>query len=899
MKGLNRNGSRSVTKAWLARAALIGISVGMVLPLLCGSAFGLDSKDLQQPVPNGVNSGVLTGSLLALPEAYDLASKLVSFGDDRQFNCYWQSYFQNIGYAWKMPHDQYCTQPYAQRFSVIGPETLLTVEVAIYDFEGEPWQGNGVVGNDDINIQVYDDDGFGFPGTLLAEVTLLAGTYPFYPDWAVADFSTYGLVFTRDFYVAVSSNGNCSQGDYEALLSDDGTNPLGRGYCFNGGQWWTMFTHWGVDFNFLIDVYLCREMQQISPGQGLSLYQLDLTYPQAEQLNSPYGLAVVHIDSLLTATGMPGGFVNMATDSGWVVRNLPVDTASGYPGISVMFDLASSGDVSTISASASISQDPVVEYTGDFRTTFPVGNLANNAQGLGDPRPDPPGIRIDLSEIVFTPVGRFEHEYQSGHPNIEVDFMQCAPASVANSLQWLEDEYGVVVPHPHQPGIRDNTLVGQLDIAMNRPAHDGVATADEILEGKLGYISDNDLAFQLDIKHKNRVGGSELPDADVTVGNATSHADTDATTSLIDWIISELDAGEDVEVCFIWDGGGGHCVDVTGAGYTFGRAWISWVHDANQGAVGDQTANNGGNNWYDGGHGFGWVHGDHIVTYVGGSSVGATMEFALSESPDRHWGFHPFVDGTLKVWGTINCVNQEPPLVEGHVEHCNWHQGSLPSWANDFYVWLEQDGSGDDFYYKFAVPQFVRIAWDLTPVKVWVSEYLDLHPDDTLRLPMISDSTGVPNPVYAIVNPEVWAADERPFQGEYDIVDGVCDDLPGYMIGTTPIVFDSLADPQGPGPFSTIPYTGTLWLIGETGFWAPTTGGCCNHDGMRGDVNGDGNGPNIVDLTYLVEYLFGGGDEPPCDEEADVNADGATNIVDLTYLVGYLFGNGSPPVECP
>lgn len=31
-----------------------------------------------------------------------------------------------------------------------------------------------------------------------------------------------------------------------------------------------------------------------------------------------------------------------------------------------------------------------------------------------------------------------------------------------------------------------------------------------------------------------------------------------------------------------------------------------------------------------------------------------------------------------------------------------------------------------------------------------------------------------------------------------------------------------------------------------------------------GDLNGDGNGPNIVDLTYLVSYLFDGGEAPVC-----------------------------------
>jgi len=63
---------------------------------------------------------------------------------------------------------------------------------------------------------------------------------------------------------------------------------------------------------------------------------------------------------------------------------------------------------------------------------------------------------------------------------------------------------------------------------------------------------------------------------------------------------------------------------------------------------------------------------------------------------------------------------------------------------------------------------------------------------------------------------------------------------------------------------------------------------------LCGDMNEDKK-VNIVDLTYLVSYLFGGGPEPvpPC--AGDVNDDNKINIVDLTYLVSYLFGGGPEP----
>lgn len=71
---------------------------------------------------------------------------------------------------------------------------------------------------------------------------------------------------------------------------------------------------------------------------------------------------------------------------------------------------------------------------------------------------------------------------------------------------------------------------------------------------------------------------------------------------------------------------------------------------------------------------------------------------------------------------------------------------------------------------------------------------------------------------------------------------------------------------------------------------------CCR--GNRGDVNGDGADGNIVDLTYLIDWIFRGGPRPPCMEEADVNGDGDVNILDLTFLVDRIFRGGKAPGPC-
>ena len=75
--------------------------------------------------------------------------------------------------------------------------------------------------------------------------------------------------------------------------------------------------------------------------------------------------------------------------------------------------------------------------------------------------------------------------------------------------------------------------------------------------------------------------------------------------------------------------------------------------------------------------------------------------------------------------------------------------------------------------------------------------------------------------------------------------------------------------------------------------------GCCV--GISGNVDNDPDDKvNVVDLTTLVGYLFGGGAAPACWDEGNVDGDSARkiNVVDLTYLVGYLFGGGAPPPTC-
>ena len=62
----------------------------------------------------------------------------------------------------------------------------------------------------------------------------------------------------------------------------------------------------------------------------------------------------------------------------------------------------------------------------------------------------------------------------------------------------------------------------------------------------------------------------------------------------------------------------------------------------------------------------------------------------------------------------------------------------------------------------------------------------------------------------------------------------------------------------------------------------------------KGDANSDGN-IDMLDLVYLVDFIFRGGPAPDPLLAGDANCDDDTNILDLTYFVDYIFRGGPKP----
>jgi len=64
-----------------------------------------------------------------------------------------------------------------------------------------------------------------------------------------------------------------------------------------------------------------------------------------------------------------------------------------------------------------------------------------------------------------------------------------------------------------------------------------------------------------------------------------------------------------------------------------------------------------------------------------------------------------------------------------------------------------------------------------------------------------------------------------------------------------------------------------------------------------GDADGTGD-INILDVTFLINYLYKGGSMPDPVEAGDADGSGGINLLDVTYLINYLYKFGPEPI-CP
>ncbi len=107
---------------------------------------------------------------------------------------------------------------------------------------------------------------------------------------------------------------------------------------------------------------------------------------------------------------------------------------------------------------------------------------------------------------------------------------------------------------------------------------------------------------------------------------------------------------------------------------------------------------------------------------------------------------------------------------------------------------------------KMAIPSYVwpLSQWTLEDLNTWVDDNVP----DSMELVILQDS--VPDiALYVLMDLGVSLANPPVFKESYIVTNGTCPDLPGYLIGTTEIVYDSLAPSSG-YPLSTTPFSGEV-----------------------------------------------------------------------------------------
>lgn len=326
---------------------------------------------------------------------------------------------------------------------------------------------------------------------------------------------------------------------------------------------------------------------------GLQIHQVNFRFDKVTVLNSNWGTLEININEFLEQANMDEGYLNFRTNTGWVLQNQFVNKVIGHKKLYIDFNLGNEigTDVRSLSLFKTFTKHPVESFEDGPRENFPVDDVDNSAEGCEDDWTTQIGtpmqyIDFDIDKQTFN----FTKPLSEGE-NIQCACNQCYPMAVANSLQYLEDNYfNVVIPHDHVIGLKgDNSLVGQLDFytdrnVTNRSEGEGVSNT-RMLKGKFEYLNSIGLTNVLVHRHQGDGKDPNDPDpplVDFTYAGITSIDESVNGNVTFDWLYTQLKNCSDVEIGYFRDGGGGHAIRVVGGGKTAGQPWIRYIHDSAQ-----------------------------------------------------------------------------------------------------------------------------------------------------------------------------------------------------------------------------------------------------------------------------------------------------------------------------
>jgi hypothetical protein len=133
-----------------------------------------------------------------------------------------------------------------------------------------------------------------------------------------------------------------------------------------------------------------------------------------------------------------------------------------------------------------------------------------------------------------------------------------------------------------------------------------------------------------------------------------------------------------------------------------------------------------------------------------------------------------------------------------------WHVDIPKYWTGkEVHGWIDEYRPGPDpapswVDMGFCVADFRDDAWTMCPLHTLNLDYSDINP-----LPELHDTSGTFDHLYVAVELNAWATTSMDtLFAAYYLTDGESGDLPGYIIGTSPIYIDPSAGPND-NPFTT------------------------------------------------------------------------------------------------
>ena len=188
---------------------------------------------------------------------------------------------------------------------------------------------------------------------------------------------------------------------------------------------------------------------------GIAFYQVDYDHPVDPLKDSDTGIMELDIDALKKATGLKYGFVNGYTGAGWVIRNTPFFGEDSGIKKSTYFDLGSSSDVRTLSIYITVTERLLERMSAGNMVSYSVSRFSHYVASADVPEERSVFKPPDVSGIVFELANLTLLYWQPNHEpanNIEAAVSQCVPAAFANNLGYIEDTFGITMPHDNKMG---------------------------------------------------------------------------------------------------------------------------------------------------------------------------------------------------------------------------------------------------------------------------------------------------------------------------------------------------------------------------------------------------------------------------------------------------------------